>query len=290
MGTLVSNISRENVTTWFSGIGMPHQGYLDGHYERFEATHTFVSESLPPKSTILDIGAHWLHQAMFFANDGHKLICADVPFTLNEPVVQKAAKAMGADILPYENLGRADGIISLPNDSVDAVLFFEIIEHITFNPIPMWAEIYRVLKPGGRIFVSTPNAAYFLRMIEKLEEIFTRDAYGITVSSIFENGTYGHHWKEYTPPEIAFYFRMLSPDFRIARNNAITIRYPEAEVQGWYRATLDAKPLVGGVINVRGLVESLMRQGCQPFGHQIFSEIHLPVKERGIVIAPPWIA
>jgi SAM-dependent methyltransferase len=51
----------------------------------------------------------------------------------------------------------------------DVVLFAELIEHLAINPVWALAEIHRVLKPDGRLIVTTPNAL----CIERLENLVT---------------------------------------------------------------------------------------------------------------------
>lgn len=41
----------------------------------------------------------------------------------------------------------------------DLVLWCEVIEHLTENPVHALSEIHRVLRPGGALVLSTPNAA-----------------------------------------------------------------------------------------------------------------------------------
>ena len=45
------------------------------------------------------------------------------------------------------------------DDSFDLVTWCEVIEHLTENPVHTLAEIHRVLKPGGALVLSTPNAS-----------------------------------------------------------------------------------------------------------------------------------
>jgi SAM-dependent methyltransferase len=45
-----------------------------------------------------------------------------------------------------------------PDGTFDVVIFAEMIEHLAINPIWALAEIHRVLKPGGHLIVTTPNA------------------------------------------------------------------------------------------------------------------------------------
>jgi SAM-dependent methyltransferase len=47
---------------------------------------------------------------------------------------------------------------SFPDGSIDVVHSSHVIEHLT-DPIAFVDEIWRILKPGGYIFVATPNAA-----------------------------------------------------------------------------------------------------------------------------------
>jgi len=45
-----------------------------------------------------------------------------------------------------------------PDQSFDAVVFSELIEHLGVNPLRALAEIHRVLRPGGIVIVTTPNS------------------------------------------------------------------------------------------------------------------------------------
>jgi SAM-dependent methyltransferase len=46
-----------------------------------------------------------------------------------------------------------------PDGTFDLVTWCEVIEHLTLNPVWALAEIHRVLKPGGALVLSTPNAS-----------------------------------------------------------------------------------------------------------------------------------
>jgi ubiquinone/menaquinone biosynthesis C-methylase UbiE len=49
--------------------------------------------------------------------------------------------------------------LPFPNESVDDVLFVEVIEHLE-APLKIISEIRRVLKKGGFVFATTPNYAF----------------------------------------------------------------------------------------------------------------------------------
>ena len=50
-------------------------------------------------------------------------------------------------------------VFPFPDAHFDVVMFCEVLEHLTENPVFALAEIHRVLKPGGLLILSTPNAA-----------------------------------------------------------------------------------------------------------------------------------
>ena len=47
--------------------------------------------------------------------------------------------------------------LPIEDNTVDIVMLFEVIEHFYEDPMYVLAEINRVLKPGGQIFLTTPN-------------------------------------------------------------------------------------------------------------------------------------
>ena len=55
------------------------------------------------------------------------------------------------------------------DESVDVVIFFEILEHLLYDPMHVLLEINRILKINGVLFISTPNlnsAGAFQRMLK----------------------------------------------------------------------------------------------------------------------------
>jgi 2-polyprenyl-3-methyl-5-hydroxy-6-metoxy-1,4-benzoquinol methylase len=88
-------------------------------------------------------------------------------------VSERFARYVGVDVLCYEEFPadaefiRADldtGRADLPDACADAVLSVETIEHLE-NPRAFMRELVRLAKPGGWVFVTTPNIASLLSLI-----------------------------------------------------------------------------------------------------------------------------
>jgi 2-polyprenyl-3-methyl-5-hydroxy-6-metoxy-1,4-benzoquinol methylase len=268
---LTEDESIAGVLEWFNQFGPTHTNYLRAHYARYLQTRDFALSIVPEERRlrILDIGAHWLHNAFFYANQGHDLVVVDAPGTLTRRSVQQAAAKMGAETRPTKRMEKADGLVELEENSIDLVLFCEVIEHLAFNPIPFWKQVYRVMKPGGRIIITTPNAFYFRSLNQRITRLFNGESVGLTVSQILSVGTYGHHWKEYTLDELRSYFTYLSPEFDASRSKLI---YRPGEENIAIPANLEK--IIAGNVDLRA--------------YNIFLDVSVREKNKGIQVSPPW--
>jgi 2-polyprenyl-6-hydroxyphenyl methylase/3-demethylubiquinone-9 3-methyltransferase len=265
---LLSGLSLGTVENWFAQFGHTDEGYLRAHFLRYQKTKAFALRAAREGPlSILDVGAHWLHNAYFYARDGHHVHCVDAANTFRVPSVARAAEAMGAVLYPSARLEFGDGISEISESAIDLVLFCEIIEHLAFNPIPLWKQIYRVLKPGGRIIVTTPNANYWPRLKANMECLLSKDGWGVTVNDIMTMGTFGHHWKEYTLNELREYFLKLSDDFGVSS-------YQFDDIQPQRLAPPSNLPF--------DFTEDVRHDN-------IFLEVTLTAKTEGISIEPPWL-
>lgn len=286
---LAGETTVEEALAWFAQHGATDDQYLRAHFTRFARTHQFGSDALPPQSDVLDIGCHWLHQAWFFARAGHRVTCADAPNTLRLPSVKSAAAAFGIPLVSYTRIDLGQGLSDLPDDAFDLIVFAEIIEHLAFNPLVFWKQAYRVLRPGGRLIVTTPNSLYYRSVLERLQALVRGARYGIPVDEIFQVGTYGHHWKEFSLAELRHYFAMLSEDFAVERHAVETFgRSPaeeRAEAAALARASAQALP----AIDMPAVLAELEAAGHEPFGSQILLQVTLREKRAGVTLSPPWL-
>ena len=99
-----------------------------------------VAESLEPGTRLFDVGA---------GDSPYRELFDHVDYTSNDWTHSVHPGARAVDVVgPAHDLPVED-------ESFDAVLFTEVLEH-TPNPGEVLVELHRVLRPGGRLFMTTP--------------------------------------------------------------------------------------------------------------------------------------
>ncbi len=101
---------------------------------------------------ILDVGCGTGANSVALAAKGHSVRGIDVSETA---IARYRARGFDGRVTDLE-VG-----IDYPDASFDLVFCSEVIEHIV-SPETLVAEMNRLLKPGGRIVLSTPNSAFWL--------------------------------------------------------------------------------------------------------------------------------
>jgi len=123
--------------------------YLDETNERAaRAKLAYVARFCPPGTRLLDVGASY----------GHFLAAAAKTYDGSGIEVSAAAAnwgrtTFGVDVTVGSVYGMSEGRV----ESYGAITFWDVIEHLE-NPGAAIDEIRRSLKPGGWLFVSTPDA------------------------------------------------------------------------------------------------------------------------------------
>jgi 2-polyprenyl-3-methyl-5-hydroxy-6-metoxy-1,4-benzoquinol methylase len=182
--------------------------HLD-HAARFEETLRRIRSVIKPGSLVADVGCHRLDFAKLLRDSGYEVVGFDVPEFLDKDSVRKRAQELGVRLVRIEDLGRGQFEVNVGEDQFSAMVFAEIIEHITFNPLEMWRALFEMMKPNSHLFVTTPNSMSLQGTWRGARRLLSRRGQGIDVSEIFSTVTFGHHWKEYSRQELVEYFSHL---------------------------------------------------------------------------------
>ncbi|RZK05102.1 MAG: hypothetical protein EOO43_22140 [Flavobacterium sp.] len=201
---IVKQCGNENDINYFE--------YHKGRYLRM--AQTLYKDKRPEGVSVLNMGSHYLHVSLLFKFLGYEVHSMDVSEFWELDFVKSRAEMYGLNSIidnNFETLKSMEGI----NSKYDIMLFTEILEHITFNPILFWQKVYHIMKATGVIYISTPNSLCLANIIRSIARILTFRGIGLPVNEIFRTVTYGHHWKEYSSSEIQRYFARMSDDFNV---------------------------------------------------------------------------
>jgi SAM-dependent methyltransferase len=141
--------------------------------------------------------------------------------------------------------------LDFPNGSFDSILCWETMEHFSFNPVKFVRELLRVLKPGGRVYITVPNKASFQSIWAHLSGRFETagiDAY-YNSEDYCCNGKkafYGFHWREYSSAELAHLFAKAG--FRLQEHGTFAAFQAQARVSPIRRLVRGANQVVAKVL------------------------------------------
>ena len=128
---------------------------IDGFAARAPYQRRVIRRHFPPArdAAVLDLGCGHGALLYFARREGY----GNVAGVDRSPEQVAEARRLGIDGVSEGDLMETLG--SLPADSQDVVVAFDVIEHFTREEIlPFADEVRRVLKPGGRWIIHTPNA------------------------------------------------------------------------------------------------------------------------------------
>lgn len=118
--------------------------------EEHLARYHFASSRLPRGGRVLDLACGTGEGTALLRDLGFCVVAMD----LSQEACRRARAALG----PSGAVVRGSGLeLPLPDASVDAVVSFETVEHLP-TPDLFLRELTRVLRPGGVLHLSTPNA------------------------------------------------------------------------------------------------------------------------------------
>lgn len=126
-----------NAVTWFCGQ----------RAEKQDIAHMYLRDMPPGK--VLDIGCGDAR----FLNRMKQLGWSVQGVDFDAAAASNAKTLFDIDV----QIGTLQNL-KFPEDSFDAITMNHVIEHV-FHPVSLLREVRRILRPGGRLVVVTPNAA-----------------------------------------------------------------------------------------------------------------------------------
>ncbi len=123
------------------------------YMERIRATMTVAMKDCSSQGLLLEIGASQANMSLLLAEAGHRTVALDNSEQSLQYALQKWEHG------PLSVLTGDAQRLPLGDATVDVVMLPEVIEHLP-DPLQALIEARRVVKPTGRIVLTTPNAWY----------------------------------------------------------------------------------------------------------------------------------
>ena len=126
---------------------------------------------------------------------------ADIPEVLRKARLQKVYGGNGIETL---ELNLRDHPLPIESAGYDLIILCETLEHLNFNPLPVIAQVNRVLRRGALFYVALPNLACTDNRIRLLrgESIHNPIQDFFAQLDPNDNMIVGLHWREYTAGEV----------------------------------------------------------------------------------------
>jgi len=177
-----------------------HEAFFAGNRKRYMFALRLIGAPPSPGSRLLDAGASPGHLSALCREIGWDVSAADRhPGEQFPPKTGAPPLDLFSSIgIPVAEVDLAQGSLPFADASFDAVLFNETLEHLIGSPLPAMKEFARILKPGGRLALTTPNVA---SLRNRLSFLFGRNIY--TALDVAINvRPYKCHNREYTLNEV----------------------------------------------------------------------------------------
>lgn len=112
-------------------------------------------------SEVLNLGSGPFFELSTLPEQGKRFTLCDI-----DPRALTVARELHGQLLAGTDVPLPGGSLPYPDARFDAVVSMDVVEHLV-DPLPWLSEALRVLKPGGLLFLTTPNyASRSLRLIE----------------------------------------------------------------------------------------------------------------------------
>lgn len=198
---LEADSSASEVQTW-------SKKYLNSHRRRYLKELALIESLSLSGRKVLEIGSAPFHMTYFLKRKGLAVTGWDI-----DP--ERFSQFIESNDLDVEKVNIETDDVARWESQFDLVIFNEVFEHLRINPIETLRKINRVLKPGGKLLMSTPN----LTSLGNRVSILLGRGFDNPFEEFNKLNRFGHmgHVREYTASQVVQF--LSNTGFTIERIN-----------------------------------------------------------------------
>jgi SAM-dependent methyltransferase len=151
---------------------------------------------------ILDVGAQFGSLAVYATKLGFRAAAVDHGPAAR--IFEQVASDLGVD---YKQCDLGAEPLPFSDNQFEFVTYTDVMEHHSFSPKRVLQEIYRVLVPGGRVIVVTPNHASVYNRLKLFFGGSVNDDFDYFFDLCAGERIYEGHHREYTRAELSISLR-----------------------------------------------------------------------------------
>lgn len=152
---------------------------------------------------VLEIGSFCgiVSTALKLINTRFDVTAWDLPLFQKDEALQSHYQKLGIACVAGS---LADIPLNFLGETFDIIICCEVIEHLNFNPLPVFCEFNRLLQVDGILYIGTPNQANIVKRFLLMRGRSINNPVEDLVKQLDSNSSFcvGLHWREYMVAEL----------------------------------------------------------------------------------------
>ncbi len=168
---------------------------------RYAYVEKLLRADFAPPARVVELGAAPGDQIARFGQLGYRATSVDIGEASDEwgsGEIGRMTRLLTEHSVEDVHWNLEDVPYPLASGEFDAVVMTEVFEHLRDYPLRSLQESHRILRPGGRLYLTTPNAAYIVNRVRFLRGA----APGSSLADWMYGLPFARHAREYTFSEM----------------------------------------------------------------------------------------
>jgi 2-polyprenyl-3-methyl-5-hydroxy-6-metoxy-1,4-benzoquinol methylase len=250
----------------------PFPGYMEARGNAYHSIAANCTRLLSPGAKILDFGAGPCDSTAVLARMGFNCTAIDDlnddwhGLGSNRQQIRSFARTAGIDLIVSDRIPQ-----TLATDSFDMVMIHDVIEHFADSPHELLLRLIRLLKIGGYLYISVPNA---VNLRKRLLVLSGRTNYPRFPAYYWSGSCWRGHKREYVKGDLELLCSYLGLNPVLLRGEHHRLDALPRWSQGLYKMT------IGRIDSLRETLSLIGQKGADWRPAEITSDDLRQIRQR----------